>query len=482
MKKLRIVALLLIFVMLLAACDNDSPKRRDDKPGTEGATPTEPETTKAPDTTETPTPEVTETPTEAPTPTAEATPTPAEATPTPTEAATPTPTLSPTPAMPKVAATTGPAYVIGQAEWYRYEMDENDPKQGAHQAFIYIVEPDNAALEQAVYSEAYIAAGEYIAFIDSTAKAANEDGIDIKDWFYIGSAKIGRADSLVFSYSRGTYSYKGGAHPNYSRRGWNYSVKTGEHIALKQMVTDYDALRDLVIKSIEENPDYKDSFLFDNWKDRIAGLFRGETIQWVAVDDGLEIWLNEGSITAMSVGEVTVHVRIVDHPELFAPEWVGGYDGSIKRKVPDYASYHSTMYNAVIPAFAKGIKSMTWTQAVLLLKEKGIYFEGMDAEEAAKYEENAFLQFSDPATGYAYYLMFWPLTSGVEDQLESVRYKNYGAHMYFDCAYGSLPTRYQLVDPWIEDDYDRVIAVSFDNVDDFGLVADVTIARYYGKW
>ena len=372
--------------------------------------------------------------------------------------------------------------MIGQAEWYRYEMDENDPKQGAHQAFIYIVEPDNAALEQAVCAEAYIAAGEYIAFIDSTAKAANEDGIDIKDWFYIGSAKIGRADSLVFSYSRGTYSYKGGAHPNYSRRGWNYSVKTGEHIALKQMVTDYDALRDLVIKSIEENPDYKDSFLFDNWKDRIAGLFRGETIQWVAVDDGLEIWLNEGSITAMSVGEVTVHVRIADHPELFAPEWVGGYDGSIKRKVPDYASYHSTMYNAVIPAFAKGIKSMTWTQAVLLLKEKGIYFEGMDAEEAAKYEENAFLQFSDPATGYAYYLMFWPLTSGVEDQLEAVTYKNYGAHMYFDCAYGSLPTRYQLVDPWIEDDYDRVIAVSFDNVDDFGLVADVTIARYYGKW
>ena len=478
MKKLSLFLILVLLVSMLSAC-GDKPTRRDDDGKKDDITGTVTPTNE-PDVTTAPTGEPTGEPTATPTP--EATPTPAEATPTPTEAATPTPTLSPTPAMPKVAATTGPAYVIGQAEWYRYEMDENDPKQGAHQAFIYIVEPDNAALEKAVYAEAYIAAGEYIAFIDSTAKAANEDGIDIKDWFYIGSAKIGRADSLVFSYSRGTYSYKGGAHPNYSRRGWNYDVKTGKNLALKQMVTDYDALRDLVIKSVEENPAYKDSFLFDNWKDRIAGLFRGETIQWVAVDDGLEIWINEGSITAMSVGEVTVHVRIADHPELFAPEWVGGYDGSIKRKVPDYASYHSTMYNAVIPAFAKGIKSMTWTQAVLLLKEKGIYFEGMDAEEAAKYEENAFLQFSDPATGYAYYLMFWPLTSGVEDQLEAVTYKNYGAHMYFDCAYGSLPTRYQLVDPWILDDYDRVIAVSFDNVDDFGLVADVTIARYYGKW
>lgn len=384
--------------------------------------------------------------------------------------------------MPKVAATTGPAYVIGQTEWYRSGMDENDPKQGAHQSFIYIVEPGYAGLAEDIDGEAYIAAGEYLAFIDSAAQVANEEGIDVSDWFYIGSVKIGRADSLVFSYSRNTYSYKGGAHPSYFRRGWNYSVKTGEHLTLKQMVTDYDALRDLVIKSIEENPAYKDSFVFDDWKERISGLFRGETINWIAVDDGLEIWLNEGSLTAISVGEVTVHVRVADYPELFAPAWVGGYDGSIKRKVPDYASYHSTMYNAVIPAFAKGIKSMTWTQAVLLLKEKGIYFEGMDAEEAAKYEENAFLQFSDPATGYAYYLMFWPLTSGVEDQLEAVRYKNYGANMYIDCAYGSLPTRYQLVDPWIEDDYDRVIAVSFDNVDDFGLVADVTIARYYGKW
>ena len=76
--------------------------------------------------------------------------------------------------------------------------------------------------------------------------------------------------------------------------------------------------------------------------------------------------------------------------------------------------------------------------------------------------------------------MFWPFTEGVEEQLESVTFKNYGAHMFFDCAYGSLPTRYVLVDPWIRDDYDRVIAVAFDNVDDFGLVADVTIAHYYG--
>ena len=471
MKKLRIVALLLILAMLFAACDKDTPKRREDNPNTEKATPTpDPEATK------TPTPEVTE----APKPTEEATPTPAEATLTPTEAATPTPSPTPAPAMPKVAATTGPAYVIGHADWYRAEMDESDPNKGGHQAFIYIVEPECAALSEAVEGEAYIAAGDYIAFIDSTARAANDEGIDISEWFYIGSAKIGRADSLVFSYSRGTYSYKGGAHPNYSRRGWNYDTKTGKHLALKQMVTDYDALRDLVIKSVEENPDYKDAFVFDNWKDRIAGLFRGETIGWVAVDDGLEIWLNEGEITAMSVGEVTVHVRIADHPELFAPEWVGGYDGSIKRKVPDCASAHSKMYNAVISEFAKGIKTMTWTQAALLLKEKDIYFEGMNAAEAMDYEENGYLQFTDPATEYTYYLMFWPFTEGVEEQLESVTFKNYGAHMFFDCAYGSLPTRYVLVDPWIRDDYDRVIAVAFDNVDDFGLVADVTIAHYYG--
>ncbi|MBO4766316.1 MAG: DUF3298 domain-containing protein [Lachnospiraceae bacterium] len=465
----RVLTIVMVFAMvvtLLAGCD--------DKP-----------TTRDIDKDRKPTEEVTGKPTEKVTPTGEPdAPTPTEeATPTPTEEPTATPTPTPTegPSLPVVAAETGPAYVIGNVSWYRTEMDENDPNAGAHQQFIYIVDPGYGGLAEAIDGEAYIAAGEYTSFIDTTASAAIESGEDVSRWFSIGEAKIGRADSLVFSFSRVSYSYLGGAHPNYRRRGWNFSTKTGKSLILWQMVRDYDALRDLVIRKIEESKNYTDAMLDENWKDRIAGLFRGETISWVATDKGLEIWFDEGEIAAIAAGEIKVRINVEDYPELFAPEWIGGYDGSIQRRIPDCAAYHTDLYNATIPVLAKGIKTMTWSEAAEILKKSGVEYEGADAEEAAEYEENAFLEFRDKTTGRRYYLMFWPFTEGGEVQLESIIFRDYGTTIYIDNAYGLRPTRYSFVDPMIYNDYDKVVAVEFDNADDLGLVVDVTIPYYIEK-
>lgn len=66
-----------------------------------------------------------------------------------------------------------------------------------------------------------------------------ENGIPMYAPYYMGHAIAvwGRVDDAVLSFCTRTESYTGGAHPNHAYQSWNLDLRTGEPIALRDIVT-----------------------------------------------------------------------------------------------------------------------------------------------------------------------------------------------------------------------------------------------------
>lgn len=436
----------------------------------------EPTPTEIPELTPSVSPEVT--PSAEPTPGGDVTPTV-----TPTGSEDPTPTVTPTPvnSLPQVAAMQGPAYVIGEHVWTHYMMENAPEDKGCHIDFLYITEPGYGKLADNLSDVNGKAFSDFLSFKNEAVKAANDEGTDISEWFYRGNCRVSRADSVVFSVSRSVVSMMGGAHESSYRSGYNFDTKTGNKLSLYQMVNDFGSLYTLVVKQLENDPKYKDAFLFRDWKKTVMDTFQTEKINWIATDEGLEIWWNEGELAGIAVGEVLVEVRIEDYPSLFAPKYVGGYDGSVTRKVLNSAEYHTDQYNEVMTKLIAGIEKMTWKEVTSLLREKKIAFDGLDDDEAQQYETNAYVEFRDLAIGQSYYLYFWSYNNGEKQRLMSISFRDCGTNVYIDDAYGLTDIRYVMCDPWLAKSFDTVIDVHFANADELGLIYSVTLPYYFRK-
>ena len=66
-----------------------------------------------------------------------------------------------------------------------------------------------------------------------------ENGLPMHAPYYMGHAIAdwGRVDAEVLSFCTRTESYTGGAHPNHAYQSWNLGLRTGEPIALRDIVT-----------------------------------------------------------------------------------------------------------------------------------------------------------------------------------------------------------------------------------------------------
>lgn len=66
-----------------------------------------------------------------------------------------------------------------------------------------------------------------------------ENGLPMYAPYYMGHAIAdwGRVDAEVLSFCTRTESYTGGAHPNHAYQSWNLGLRTGEPIALRDIVT-----------------------------------------------------------------------------------------------------------------------------------------------------------------------------------------------------------------------------------------------------
>ena len=454
--------------------------------------------TEVPEVTPTDTPEVTPTdiptmtPTDVPevtpadspeiTPSTAATVTPgAEVTATPTPAsATVTPTVTPSPKPPQVAVEPGPKYVTGEADWYYATMDENDRNVGYHVDMLYLIEPDHSALMDriaAVNTAHSIKCKE--AFYD--VSGADDDGEDVSRWFYIDSIGQIRSDTAIFSFARTVATYMGGAHENRIRYGFTFDTKTGKVLTVSDYVTDTDLLEDVVISVLEADPKYRDAFADDGWKKTVHSMFQSNDISWLATAEGLEIWIPEGRIAAYAVGEVCAKIRVADYPDLIAAKYVGDYTNSFSKQTVNYASYRTEVYNKLIAKLVPGIGSVSWKEAVSMAKNAGVPYEGKDDKEAEKEESNAYLYLTDTANGQRFWLYFSGNQSNDVQRLESIKFMDCDANVFIDNAYGTLPTRYTICDPWVDAQNGSVIAVRMRNADDLSMLYYVTLPYYFQK-
>ncbi|MBO4653056.1 MAG: hypothetical protein J5649_07050 [Lachnospiraceae bacterium] len=486
MKKLRIVLLFLMMSLLLVACGDEDPDERDPKKNptpteasevtpTAEATPTG-EPTQEPTLTEAPTPEPTptETPTPEPTPTEEPLPT---ETPVPTETPTPTPTEAPK--LPAVAAKAGPSYVIGESDWYYYKMDSTDPKQGIHLDLVYITDPGYESLAEYLQGDLnYRNMDVFLSYKASASPVTGKSDDELLKHQLRGETEIGRSDSLVFSAVTRFSGYKTDMGYREYVYTYNYETATGKTLSLDQMVLNVDELYTAITEIADKDPALAGVFKDDSWKEIYRKRLVSGTAHWLAVDEGLEFYLDSFNYTSLTKDLVSLRVRVVDYPELFAPEWIGGYDGSIKRSAPDYDKLFTNTYKTVISEFAKGVKQLTWEEAAAILSKAGISYEGMNDKEAADWEDDANLLFTDPDNGQAYRVDFWPFAQGDAQRITTIWFRG-DVNIYIDNAYGDLPApRMTMVDPWIYDDFDEVIGVTFDSVEDLGAVAFGTLKQY----
>ena len=150
-------------------------------------------------------------------------------------------------------------------------------------------------------------------------------------------------------------------------------------------------------------------------------------------------------------------------------------------QVVNYDEYRSTEYNKTIKQMIQGIGSLSWQETVSMAKNAGIAYEGKNDKDAAAEESNAYLNLTEKASGYRYHLYYTTYASKDVQRLTSINFIGEGGRMYVDNAYGSLPVRYVLIDPWVDDANDYVADIHFRNADELSMIFFVTIAEYYKK-
>ena len=147
----------------------------------------------------------------------------------------------------------------------------------------------------------------------------------VQDWYLNNLVVLSRCDDDVFSYTRTSDSYLGGAHPNAYVVGYNFDTDTGKELALNDVVTDYDKVYQYVLEDLERQNSEADSepMLFDDYKETVDKLFNGTKadandtdakdsyteeakIQWFMTESELHIIFNTYDIAPYVSGQISV--------------------------------------------------------------------------------------------------------------------------------------------------------------------------------
>ena len=150
-----------------------------------------------------------------------------------------------------------------------------------------------------------------------------------QDWYLNNLVVLSRCDDDVFSYTRTSDSYLGGAHPNAYVVGYNFDTDTGKELTLKDVVTDYDKVYQYVLDDLERQNSKADSepILFDDYKETVDKLFNGTKadandtdakdsyteeakIQWFMTEDELHIIFNRYDIAPYATGQISVEIPV----------------------------------------------------------------------------------------------------------------------------------------------------------------------------
>lgn len=403
MKKIVSLVLVLMMVLSLVACgkEEDSPKKGKDRDGDKT---------------------VTGTPTAEPTgePTGE---------PTPTPTGEPTPTDGPEPTGPVISDTdiyVGPSYIIayGSGNDYYSELFTGPGMQAFRSDidYLYITETGFDALAATIRelnSEAYERNFE---MCSEAAEIMTTAGVSFDEpWYDKVCTMVWRNDSVLFSFDREEESYMGGAQSYKYRTGYTIETMTGERVDLATVIDDIIGFSDDIVALLTPYADDLD--LWENWEQKVReGIADGE-LGWVATDDGLQVWFNNGYLAPYTTGEVSILYNVENYPDRFNMAYVGAYDGREKKARPIQSTTppRSEEYMEVLTYFVDNFL-LDFDSTAAFLEEHDIHIENStNYEESHIFEEDPYLWFYAPDSQDRIQVDFWADDAALGNVQKTIR-------------------------------------------------------------
>ena len=363
------------------------------------------------------------------TPTADVTPTekptgePDTPTPTPTEEPGPEVTATPTPTpvsqgLPVPDVTEGPNWVIGRGDGcdrYTEKYKGEGPAFDSSIDYLYITEYDYKNLAKAVRAQNLDTYRKNDKVRFSAAEMFEELTYEFYEkWYENNTIKVERTDSKVFAYTRTDDTYLGGAHPYEYRTGYSFNSQTGVLLSLWDLISDKEGFANDVVEYFSKVAD--EEGFWDNWETVAREAIAGETIGWVATDEGLELWFNTGTLAPYATGEVSMEYEIIKYPGRFVASMVGAYGSYIpapKRTegfiYEDHWGYsRSERYRYVLTGVVEGLGTMSYEDLAEFLRSQDVEFEGAGDREAEQQESNAYAVFFGFDSTDRYFCYFVP--------------------------------------------------------------------------
>ena len=155
---------------------------------------------------------------------------------------------------------------------------------------------------------------------------------------YYTDANVMRADSAVFSIQTHYEGYTGGAHGYYSNDGTTFDSGTGARLALTDIVTDPDALKEAIYKNLMKNyPDLYEDTVKEHLDQAFAAMTgerdsssgsedaenedETELLCWNLGYEGLVFYFNPYVLASYAEGMQVAEISFADYPELFVKKY-----------------------------------------------------------------------------------------------------------------------------------------------------------------
>lgn len=115
---------------------------------------------------------------------------------------------------------------------------------------------------------------------------------------------VERADDAVISFAVQNYSYMGGAHPNTTLTGLNFSTKTRARLTLADVTTDEQAavkaINQRILAQVEKEAAADEGMFFADYKENIGSILTEDT--WYLAKDGMHVIGNTYIISPHAAG------------------------------------------------------------------------------------------------------------------------------------------------------------------------------------
>ena len=149
---------------------------------------------------------------------------------------------------------------------------------------------------------------------------------------------VRRADSRVVSFEQVRTLFRGGAHQDYLYGGQNFDAETGESIALTDVVTDIQELKEVLAEHIIR--DYGSELLVE--VPEVFKEYDAESFHWTLDQEGVTFYFSPYELSYFAMGMLPAYIRFDENPELFT----GKYTEAPEEYIAEFSEYERFLRDA----------------------------------------------------------------------------------------------------------------------------------------